>query len=66
VREILKELEVNASEALVVGDYIHDLEAGAAAGTATCFFQNPNAASFAEFADFTVESYAELDEIVFG
>jgi HAD superfamily hydrolase (TIGR01549 family) len=66
VEDILTELDLGASEALVVGDYVHDLEAGAAAGTATCFFQNPDAASFAEFADFTVASYTELDKIVFG
>ncbi|NOY74888.1 MAG: HAD family hydrolase [Kiritimatiellaeota bacterium] len=66
VLHILDELEVAPSSALVVGDYIHDLESGKAAGTETCFFRNPEAVSFAEFADFTVSSYAELDGIVFG
>ena len=65
VLDILDQCRVEPEKTLVVGDYVHDLEAGSAAGTATCFFQNPGAASYAEFADFTVSSYDELDSLVF-
>ena len=65
VLDLLREVNVTPSDALTVGDYIHDLESGNSAGTATCFFQNPGTTSFAQFADFTVNSYSELDEFVF-
>lgn len=66
VHDILRDLNVAAESAMVVGDYVHDLESGNAAGTDTCFFHNPGAASFAEFADFTVSSYTELDTLIFN
>ena len=65
VLDILDQCRVEPDKTLVVGDYVHDLEAGSTAGAATCFFQNPGATSYAEFADFTVASYKELESLVF-
>jgi HAD superfamily hydrolase (TIGR01549 family) len=65
VWHIIDHWELQPAEVLFVGDYRHDLEAGAAAGTATCFFHNPGLESFAHMADYTVGSYAELARLVF-
>lgn len=51
-------------ECLMVGDYIHDIECGRAAGTRTCFFHNDGYESFAAHADYSVRSYAELELVV--
>jgi HAD superfamily hydrolase (TIGR01549 family) len=66
VLHILEKWGLDSSDALVVGDYIHDLECGKAAGASSCFFKNPDTISYEEFADFTVESYVELKKLVFG
>ena len=53
-------------EMLIVGDYIHDIECGRRAGIKTCFFENPEARSFAEHADYTVRDFQELEKLVFN
>ena len=65
VWEIAKSWNMAAEETLVIGDYIHDIECGNAAGAKTCFFANPGLASYADLADFTVSSFAELEALVF-
>lgn len=65
VHDILRDVEVAPSEAMVVGDYVHDMESGNSAGADTCFFHNPGAASFAEVANYTVSSYEELEKLIF-
>jgi len=50
---------------LVVGDYLHDIDCGRAAGADTCFFQNPNVEFHGQNADFVVSSMAALSRIVF-
>ncbi|OGV58724.1 MAG: hypothetical protein A2X45_22525 [Lentisphaerae bacterium GWF2_50_93] len=60
VIHMLEKWKLNPDEALVVGDYIHDIECGRAAGTRTCFFANPGSTSYAEFADYSVSSFSEL------
>jgi len=65
VWEIAKSWNMTAAETLVIGDYIHDIECGSAAGAKTCFFANPGMESYADLADFTVNSFAELETLVF-
>ena len=64
VLDILEEWKISPEKALVVGDFIHDIQCGNSAGTDTCFFSNPGAASYAEFADFSVASYRELEKLI--
>jgi HAD superfamily hydrolase (TIGR01549 family) len=65
VRHILRTLGTAAAETLTVGDYIHDINCGRAAGTATCFFHNPGGKDYGARADFAVRSMAELDRLIF-
>jgi HAD superfamily hydrolase (TIGR01549 family) len=66
VYEILGAWGVRAGEVLVVGDYIHDVECGRAAGTKTCHFWNAGCVDYRAEADFWVRSMAELDVLLFG
>lgn len=66
VSDILRQWAIAPEEALVVGDYIHDIEAGRGAGARTCFFHNPGTKSFAGDADFAVSTFSELEDIVRG
>jgi HAD superfamily hydrolase (TIGR01509 family) len=65
VEHVLAQWRMPADQALVVGDYIHDLECGRKAGVKTCFFANPGAKTYAEFADYSVASFPELEKLVF-
>lgn len=64
VYDILKQWDLVPEDVLVVGDFIHDIECGNSAGTDTCFYANPGQESYAEFADFSVNSYQELEQLV--
>lgn len=66
VWEITKSWNITAEEALVIGDYIHDIECGNTAGASTCFFANPGMTSYADLADFSVTSFTELEGLVFN
>lgn len=52
-------------QVLMIGDYRFDIDCGRAAGTRTCFFQNPGQTWYGQDADYTVHSMAELSGIVF-
>lgn len=65
VLHILKEWRIAPECALTIGDYVYDLESGRGAGTQTCFYQNPNMPSYADKADFSVNSMDELSGIIF-
>ena len=56
--------EIAAEDTLMIGDYIHDIHCGIAAGTATCFYMNPGCKDFGVHADFTVRSMAELGALL--
>lgn len=51
---------------LTVGDYVHDLDCGRAAGTATCFFHNAGHTFHGAGADFVVSSMQQLRAILDG
>ena len=61
---MLETWQVNPKEALMVGDYIHDITCGKDAGTQTCFFHNPGYEDYSEAADHTAKTMHELKEIV--
>ncbi len=65
VRHILDQWALPPPRVLTVGDYLHDLECGRAAGTATCFFHNPGHTDYSGAADYTVDSMAALAALVF-
>lgn len=64
VRHILREWKMAAADALMVGDYVHDIECGRAAGTRTCFFQNPGFPNHGAEADFIAHSADDVRRIV--
>lgn len=65
VFHMLEKWDVSPASTLVVGDYLHDINCGRAAGTHTCFFQNPGTPFFGQNADYVVHSMAELQALVF-
>jgi len=66
VLHILESWRIEASECMMIGDYIHDIESANAAGAMSCYFKNPKVKGWDEHADFTVKSYQELEKLVFG
>ncbi len=64
VAHIIREWNVPPHEVLVVGDYIHDITCAQGAGAKACFYANSGMISYAEHADYTVESFAELEKLV--
>jgi len=65
VFEMTRRWGVTPAETLLVGDFIHDIQCGRNAGTATCFFRNPGCKDFSNEADITVSSMKELAAILF-
>jgi HAD superfamily hydrolase (TIGR01549 family) len=65
VRHMLEVWGIPGAQALMVGDYLHDVECGRNAGTLTCFYQNPGYPDYGEKADYTVCSMAELHRVIF-
>jgi phosphoglycolate phosphatase-like HAD superfamily hydrolase len=49
---------------LMVGDGIHDMEAGNAAGTLTCLVKHNWNVNARELADFLVDSLKEIEHII--
>ena len=65
VLHILRHWGIKPTECLMIGDYIHDIQAANAAGAMSCYFKNPDVRHWDEHADFTVSSYRELENLVF-
>jgi HAD superfamily hydrolase (TIGR01549 family) len=66
VRHILEQWNMAPDECLMVGDYIHDIQSANAAGAVSCYYKNPQGGAYESDADFTVKSYKELEQLVFG
>ena len=64
VLHILEQWQAQAGRVMMIGDYIHDIECGHAAGVKTCFFHNPGFPDWSQAADYTVHTMAELARIV--
>lgn len=65
VLHILRTWEMESRDALMVGDYLHDIQCGRAADTWTCFFQNRGFPDYGAEADYTVHSMHELRALIF-
>jgi len=61
---ILSMWEYLPDECILVGDYIHDINCGKSAGMKTCFMRNDGYEDFSGFADYTVENFFQLLEII--
>lgn len=66
VRHILERWNMVPCECLMVGDYIHDIQSANAAGAVSCYYKNHQGGAYEDDADFTVKSYKELEQLVFG
>ncbi|MFA7231148.1 MAG: HAD family hydrolase [Victivallaceae bacterium] len=66
VLHILEKWQIKPEECLMIGDYIHDIMSARAAGAVSCYFKNPDSTSWEKDADYTVQSYCELEALVFG
>jgi phosphoglycolate phosphatase-like HAD superfamily hydrolase len=64
VRFFLERWLVEPGETMMVGDYIHDILCAKNASALSCFFYNPGAEFFGHDADFIVNSFQELRELV--
>ncbi len=61
---ILSKWECSPSECIFVGDYIHDINCGKSAGMKTCFMCNHGHKDFSDSADYSVENFFHLLEII--
>ncbi|MCP3965651.1 MAG: HAD family hydrolase [Lentisphaerae bacterium] len=64
VLHILENWQISGERCLMVGDYIHDIQSARAAGAVACFYRNPDGKDWSKSADYTVESYWELENVV--
>lgn len=60
VRRLLDRWHADPNRAVVVGDYLFDLQAGRGAGAGTVFFDPADTGEWSEFADIVVKSYGDL------
>jgi HAD superfamily hydrolase (TIGR01549 family) len=65
ILHMLAQWQISPAAAIMVGDYVHDLECGRAAGTTTCFFRNAGCADYSDGADYTVSSMLQLQAVLF-
>lgn len=65
VQHLLEQWRIAPGAALMIGDYVYDIQSGKAAGTRTCFFHNPGHSFYGQEADHVVRSMVELDRLVF-
>jgi HAD superfamily hydrolase (TIGR01549 family) len=56
--------QVDPADVLFVGDFLHDINAGRAAGVRTVLFAPGNLPHYAPLADFCVSSFAELERLI--
>ncbi len=64
VKKLLNHWNVCASEALIVGDYLYDLQVGRAAEIATIHVDPSGCFAWPELADISVSSLSELNEMI--
>ncbi len=66
VIHMLTQWGISPSDSLVVGDYIHDIQCGLAAGAFTCLVLNERNQSYSKLANFAVSNFFELENIIFA
>lgn len=60
IRELLKRWNASPDQAVMVGDFLFDLQAGRDAKTATVYFDPTGTREYAAYADLCVDSFDEL------
>lgn len=60
IHHLLSNWDADPSEAVMVGDYLFDLQAGRAAGTTTVHVGRPDGKSWHEYTDYAVASLSDL------
>jgi phosphoglycolate phosphatase-like HAD superfamily hydrolase len=55
---------VDPADVLFVGDFLHDINAGRAAGVRTVLFAPGNLPHYARLADFCISSFAEAERLI--
>jgi HAD superfamily hydrolase (TIGR01509 family) len=66
ISELMKQLEITPEQALMVGDFALDIEAGKRAGIATVLVRNGDSRSKGLEADYEIDNLLELLEIIDG
>lgn len=64
LHQLLEHWGVAPSEAVMVGDYKYDIEAGKAASVDTIFFDSHNLSQWSDIADLTVTSWGEILRLI--
>jgi len=65
VNMLCKHFNILPQEAIVVGDYLFDLQSAKAAGAVAVWMRNSDKTSkFSDFADFTIDSLTEIIDII--
>lgn len=65
IRHIAEELNINCREILVVGDYLHDIDAGKSAGCTTAYKVTGRKNDHLVHSDFTISHLNELKDIYY-
>ena len=66
IHHIISTWNLKHDKVIIVGDFKDDILCGINAGISTCFFKNKNKISYAELADYTINSYFELEQIIYN
>lgn len=66
VRQLLQHWHASPAQAVMVGDYLFDLQAGRDAGTTTVYFDPSGTYPYAAFADLCVQELDALSNLVEG
>ena len=66
VRQLLSQWQASPEQAVMVGDYLFDLQAGRDAGTTTVYFDPSGTYAYAAFADLCVQDLNQLCVLVEG
>ncbi|MFC1665570.1 HAD family hydrolase [Pseudomonadota bacterium] len=61
INHLLTHWDASPDEAVMIGDYLFDLQAGKAAGTMTVYFDRKGLSAWNELTDLTVNNFNEFD-----
>lgn len=56
--------DIDSAGSIMIGDYVHDLQAGRAAGTDTVHLDHTGERPFMDHADYVIDKLADLHEII--
>ena len=64
ILHLLEQWQAEASNVVMVGDYLFDLQAGKAAGAITIHMARPDGQRWPDYSDIMIDSLAELAEML--